>query len=271
MNDASHDRGPQRSMQEDAVVFRAELVRSARAGSTWVAAGIIAAITIGLAVVVAQAVTGAAVPAMQVVFALVKPAMIGAGICGAISVGRTPGALAVGSPSSRPGAHVAAGAAFGTAVFVLSAATYAGSVLVVSPILTDKGIGLDAGSFGATWLPVFAAALSTALLGVLGRAIGSVLPSRRTAVITTVGLLFVLPLTVDLGYLLAARQQWIYDLTAVLPLAVAKNVVFADEPGTAQLPSVVALCTLVAWVLAAATFAWLRSRAVESRTAQTPR
>jgi hypothetical protein len=144
--------------------------------------------------------------------------------------------------------------------FALASATFTVSVLVVWPILAEKGLAPELWNVPATWVPVLAASLSTALIGVIGRVVGDVLPSRTAAVSATVGVLFALPLIVGFASLAGGGQPWISHVTSLLPLPAAKNVVFADEPGTGQLPSPVALLVLGTWAAAAVGGAWAHMR-----------
>jgi hypothetical protein len=114
---------------------------------------------------------------------------------------------------------------------------------------------------------VLAASLSTALIGVIGRVIGEALPTRTAAVAVTVGALFALPLVVGFASLAAGAPGWVSYVPDVLPLAVAKNVVFADEPGTGRLPSAVALLVLGSWAVAAVGGAWAGRRRRAGRSA----
>lgn len=245
-----------------ATAYRVELVRWSRAPGTWGAFTAAAIITTALAALVASFVTDSGEPALRVAFALLKVTMLAAGICGAIAA--TGDARARDRAPSAPtaGLLLAKAAAFATVVFALALAVYTAATLLVFAIIAARGLPLELGGFWPTWLAVPAAALATALIGVIGLAVGALASSRAAGVIAAAGLLFALPLATTIAYLVLGRQQWIYDVTAVLPLAVAKNVVFADEPGTAQLPSLLALLILTVWAVAALAGVWLHRRSM---------
>jgi ABC-2 type transport system permease protein len=258
MIDALRRRLPQMSSRPAVSAFRAESTRLVRSRSTWGAVVVFAAMTIGLAVLVAVFVTSTATPGMQIVFAVLKSSMLAAAVFGAVAVTGANRVPVDAAP--RPSVLAARAAALAVLIFLLAAASYTGSVLAARPILAGKGMPLDLWNISATWIPVFAASVSTALIGVIGSMIGTVLPSRPRAVAATVGALFALPMIVGIASLAAGGQPWVYDLVSVLPLAAAKNVVFADEPGTGQFPSLMALALLGAWALAAGWGAWARVR-----------
>jgi len=241
---------------------RGEWIKLTTLRSTWWSIGIVAVLTIGIAVLIAQAVD---IPGFEPIQAAVMPiqfTMLLAGILGAISVtGEYSTGMIRSTLAANPvrGSVLAAKALMVAAfMFVSSLLIFGAAALAVSFVVATRDQSVDWSDPSASYLPILVASLAMAVFSLLGVAFGFILRSGAGAIAATVGLLFVLPIVASMFGIAGEAWQWVSDAARYLPMAAAQSAII---PGTG-LDEPVAYLTLACWVVAGLLGAWtvLRTR-----------
>lgn len=245
-------------------VLRSEWLKLATLRSTWWSIGIVALLTVGIALLIAQAVNVPGFGGIQVVVAPVQFTMLMAGILGVIAV---TGEYSTGMIRATLAAEPARGAVLAAKsivvavlMFVSSLAIFVLAALATAPILAGKDIAIDWAEPSASWLPLLGASLSMAVFALIGTGLGFVLRNGAGAIAATVGLLFVLPIIVSIFPDEDGAWGWIHDLGDFLPMAASQGVIMPDAPfGPDPTASLIALG---GWVAVSMLAAWasLRTR-----------
>ncbi|WP_067201760.1 ABC transporter permease [Microbacterium sp. XT11] len=241
---------------------RGEWIKLTTLRSTWWSIGIVAVLTVGIAMLIAQA---ANVPGFTPIQAVVMPiqfTMLLAGILGAISV---TGEYSTGMIRSTLAANPVRGSvllakALTVAVFlfVSSLVIFGVAALAVSGVVAGRDQSIDWSDPSVSSLPVLAASVAMSAFALIGIAFGFMIRSGAGAIAATVGLLFVLPIVASMFGIAGEAWQWISDAARYLPMTAAQSAIL---PG-AGLEQPVALLTLGGWVFAGLLGAWavLRTR-----------
>jgi len=241
---------------------RGEWIKLTTLRSTWWSIGIVAVLTVGIAMLIAQA---ANVPGFTPIQAVVMPiqfTMLLAGILGAISV---TGEYSTGMIRSTLAANPVRGAvllakALTVAVFlfVSSLVIFGVAALAVSGVVAARDQSIDWSDPSVSSLPVLVASVAMSVFALIGIAFGFMIRSGAGAIAATVGLLFVLPIVASMFGIAGEAWQWISDAARYLPMTAAQSAIL---PG-AGLEQPVALLTLGGWVVAGLLGAWavLRTR-----------
>lgn len=244
--------------------LRSEWIKLSTVRSTWWSIGIVAVLTIGIAVLVAQAMD---VPGFEPIQAVVSPiqfTMLLAGILGAISVtGEYSSGMIRSTLSANPsrGAVLAAKATVVAAfMFVSSLLIFLAAALLVTPIFAGRDMSFAWDDPASSTLPILAASISMAVFALIGVAFGFLIRSGAGAIAATVGLLFVLPIVANIFTAVGAGWEWITDVAARLPMAAAQSAILPQDDW--GLSGFEAYATLAVWVAAGMLAAWaaLRTR-----------
>ena len=242
-------------------VVRSEFLKLFTLRSTWWSLGIAAALTVGLAALIAGA-SSSFGPGLSPVAAITLPiqfTMLVAGILGAMAI---TGEYSTGMIRSTLTAEprrgrvlLAKAVVIATTLALLAAVTSAIAGLVIMPIL-----GADAYAWGDAkelWLPLLLSVLAMATFGLLGLGWGFVIRGGAGAIATTVGILFVLPIVLQLFMMFGESWQWVVDLGRWLPANA--TAALTDLDGEDFWPSLVAA---VAWPVGTLLLGWtvLRNR-----------
>lgn len=238
--------------------LRSEWIKLATLRSTWWAIGITAVLTVGIALLVAQAMNAPGFEPIQAVVSPLQFTMLLAGVLGAISV---TGEYTTGMIRSTLAAVPARGAVLAAKaivvaalMFVSSLATFFAAALAVTPILDGRDIPLSWSEPGDTLLPILAASVSMAVFALIGVAFGFLIRSGAGAIAATVGLLFVLPIILNIFSMTGEGWEWIQDVANHLPMSAASAAIL-EQDGAAVSASEGYL-TLAAWVAALMLPAW---------------
>lgn len=249
--------------------LRSEWIKLTTLRSTWWSIGIVAVLTIGIALLIAQAMNAPAMNApgfggIQAVVTPIQFTMLLAGILGAISV---TGEYSTGMIRSTLTADPIRGSVLAAKSVVLAAFLFLTSLviflvaaLVVTPILEPKDAGIDWGDLEQSILPILVASLAMAVFALIGVAFGFMIRSGAGAIAATVGLLFVMPIVLSMFSIGGDDWQWLVDLANYLPMSAAQSAILPQDGFGLDTP--VAYLTLGGWVAAGALGAWavLRSR-----------
>lgn len=242
---------------------RGEWIKLATLRSTWWSIGIVAVLTIGIAVLIVQAIDMPGFDPIQAVVMPIQFTMLLAGILGAISV---TGEYSTGMIRSTLAANPQRGsvlAAKATVValflFVSSAVIFTLAAVAVSAVVASRDQGVDWADPSASVLPILVSSIAMAVFALIGVAFGFILRSGAGAIAATVGLLFVLPIVANFFQLAGEAWAWVADAANYLPVAAAQSAILPDG---AALETPVAFLTLAAWVVAGMLAAWavLRGR-----------
>lgn len=243
--------------------MRGEWIKLATLRSTWWSIGVVAALTIGIALLIAVA---ADAPGFSPILAVVLPiqfTVLFAGILGAISV---TGEYSTGMIRSTFAANPLRGSVLAAKSLVIAAFLFVSSLViffvaafVASAVMSGPGQGLDWSDLSASVLPLVVASLAMSVFAVIGVAFGFVLRSGAGAIAGTVGLLFVLPIVTNFFSFAGESWQWVMQAASYLPVAAAHSAIL---PENAPLDAPVAYLALAAWVAAGMLAAWtaLRTR-----------
>lgn len=242
-------------------VVRSEFLKLFTLRSTWWSLAITAALTVGLAALIAGASSGFG-QGLSPVAAITLPiqfTMLVAGILGAMAI---TGEYSTGMIRSTLTAEPRRGrvllaktVVIALTLALLAAVTTALAGLAVMPIL-----GADAFAWGDAeelWLPLLLSLLSMATFGLLGLGWGFVIRNGAGAIATTVGILFVLPIVLQLFVMFGESWQWVVDLGRWLPANA--TAALTDLDGADFWPSLVAA---IAWPAGTLVLGWavLRTR-----------
>lgn len=244
--------------------LRSEWIKLATLRSTWWSIGIAAALTIGIAVLIAQAIDLPGFDPIQAVVMPIQFTMLLAGIIGAISV---TGEYSTGMIRSTLTANPVRGSVLAAKSVVLALFLFLSSVVIftvaavaVSLVVAPRDQSIDWSAPSASLLPILVSSLSMAVFALIGVSFGFILRSGAGAIAATVGVLFVLPIVASFFSMAGEAWAWVVDASAYLPVAAAQSAIMPSE--TAALDAPVAFLTLACWVVGGALVAWgvLRSR-----------
>ncbi len=245
-------------------LVHSEWIKLATLRSTWWSIGIVAVLTVGIALLMAGAVNTPGFPPIQIVVSPVQFTMLLAGILGVISVtGEYSTGMIRSTLTAGPirGAVLAAKAlVVGVLMFATSLVIFFAAALAVAPILAGKDMSIAWDVPADSLLPILAASLCMAVFALIGVGFGFVLRSGAGAIAATVGLLFVLPIVVSIFPYDDPAWQWIRDIGTYLPMSASQNVIMPQSDWGLEAP--VALLALGGWVAASLLAAWavLRTR-----------
>lgn len=240
-----------------------EWIKLSTLRSTWWSIGVVAAITIGVAMLIAQNLADPSINPIQAVVLPLQFTMLLAGILGAISVtGEYSTGMIRSTLTANPvrGRVLAAKAAMvAVLLFVSSLATFFGASLAVSLVIAARGQSIDWADPSASLGPIVAASVGMAVFALIGVSFGFILRSAAGAISATVGLLFVLPIVASFFSFAGDGAQWIVKALGYLPVAAAQSAIF---PEGSALGGAGGYLTLAAWVAAGMLAAWavLRTR-----------
>lgn len=256
---------PRASAQRQLSFFgalRSEWIKLSTLQSTWWSIGITAILTIGIsALFAAFAPIDKHTVLIGAVLTPVAFTMLVAGILGAISVS---GEYSTGMIRSTLAAipirgMVLAAKAIAVALilFVSSLVTFIIAAIAVSGIGGARGGRMELFSLDETILPILGGSLTMAVYALIGVAFGFLLRSGAGAIAATVGLLFILPIVLNILMSIGGKSlQWIADVAAHLPAAAGQSATTPTEgisQGSAYL-------TLGLWVVGAMLVAWVTLR-----------
>lgn len=235
-------------------VLRAETIKLVSLRSTWWSIGITAVLSVGISALMATASRDfpSEFPPVMAITAPMQFTMLLAGILGAISV---TGEYSTGMIRStltavpRRGEVLAAKAVVvGGFLAIASAIIFGVAVLATAPILASP---IDWSEPAQSIVPIAYSVMSMTVFALIGVGFGFILRSGAGAIAATVGVLFVLPIVVDLFRLFGPAWAWVADLGKHLPMSAAQvlTVPGAADPGTAVL-------TLAGWVAVCLAGAW---------------
>lgn len=243
--------------------LKGEWIKLATVRSTWWSIAITAVLTIGIAMLIAQAID---VPGFDPINAVVMPiqfTMLLAGILGAISV---TGEYSTGMIRSTLTANPVRGSVLAAKATVLAAFLFVSSLIIfgaaalaVSVVVSGREQSIDWSDASASLLPILVSSLAMAVFALIGVAFGFILRSGAGAIAATVGLLFVLPIVANFFAFAGETWKWVMDAATYLPVAAAQSAILPDG---ATLEGPVPYLTLAGWVVAGMLGAWavLRTR-----------
>jgi ABC-2 type transport system permease protein len=244
--------------------LRGEWIKLATLRSTWWSIGIAAALTIGIAVLIAQAVDMPGFEPIQAVVMPIQFTMLLAGIIGTISV---TGEYSTGMIRSTLTANPLRGSVLAAKSIVLavflflsSLVTFALAAVAVSVIVASRDQSIDWSDPSASILPIVVASLAMAVFALIGVAFGFILRSGAGAIAATVGVLFVLPIVASFFTFAGDTWAWIVDAANYLPVSAAQSAILPSEGAALDAPT--AFVTLACWVVGGTLVAWgvLRTR-----------
>lgn len=249
--------------------LRSEWIKLTTLRSTWWSIAITAALTIGIAVLIAFALNSqrVAAPGFNGIVAVVSPVQFTAllaGILGAIAV---TGEYSTGMIRStltadprRGRVLLAKAVVLALFLFVTSLVMFLVAAVIVSGILGSHGQGLEWGSPDKVILPVLSASVAMAVCALIGVSFGFLLRSGAGAIAATVGLLFVLPIVAGIFALGGEAWKWVLDAANYLPLSAAQHAILPSDTGPLSVGA--AFLTLAVWATAGLVGSWLvlRSR-----------
>ncbi|TCJ28782.1 ABC transporter permease [Microbacterium sp. PI-1] len=244
--------------------LRGEWIKLATLRSTWWSIGIAAALTIGIAVLIAQAVDMPGFEPIQAVIIPIQFTMLLAGIIGAISV---TGEYSTGMIRSTLTANPIRGSVLAAKSIVLavflflsSLVTFALAAVAVSLVVAQRDQSIDWSDPSMSLLPIVVASLSMAVFALIGVSFGFILRSGAGAIAATVGVLFVLPTVASFFAVAGEAWAWLVGAATYLPVAAAQSAILPSDGAPLDAP--VAFLTLACWVAGGALVAWavLRTR-----------
>lgn len=244
--------------------LHSELIKLITVRSTWWSVGIVLALTVGIAMLIASAVDAPGFPGIQAVITPIQFTMLLAGILGAISVtGEYSTGMIRSTLTADPirGSVLAAKATvLAVFMFVVSVVTFGVAALVAGPILDPKDMGIDWSDAEMSIFPILAASVSMAVFALIGVAFGFIVRSGAGAIAATVGLLFVLPIVISMFGMAGPDWQWILDAGDYLPMTAAQSVIIPQEGNGLDVGT--GYLALAGWVVAGMLGAWgvLRGR-----------
>lgn len=244
--------------------LRGEWIKLATLRSTWWSIGITAALTVGIAVLIALAVDMPGFDPIQAVIMPIQFTMLLAGIIGAISV---TGEYSTGMIRSTLTANPVRGSVLAAKstvlavfIFLSSLVIFAIAAVAVSLIGAPRDQTIDWSDPATSILPIVVASLSMAVFALIGVSFGFILRSGAGAIAATVGVLFVLPIVANFFTLAGEAWAWVVDASTYLPVSAAQSAIMPGEGMPLEAP--VAFLTLACWVLGGALLSWgvLRTR-----------
>ena len=242
-------------------VVRSEWIKLLTLRSTWWSLGVTVALSLAISLMMASASRdfgGGLTPVMTIVMPM-QFTMLVAGILGAIAV---TGEYSTGMIRSTFTAEPRRGAVLGAKAIVVgvvmalaTALTYLVAILLTAPIL--GGAGIDWSDAAQSWVPLGAGVFAMAMFALIGLGFGFIIRNGAGAIAATVGVLFVLPIVLNMFVFAGESWQWIVDLGQYLPMAAAQ---MATTPAGDDVLR--GILTLAAWPAALLLGAWaaLRTR-----------
>ena len=242
-------------------VVRSEWIKLLTLRSTWWSLGVTVALSLAISLMMASASRdfgGGLAPVMTIVMSM-QFTMLVAGILGAIAV---TGEYSTGMIRSTFTAEPHRGAVLGAKAIVVAvvmalatALTYLVAILLTAPIL--GGAGIDWSDAAQSWVPLGAGVFAMAMFALIGLGFGFIIRNGAGAIAATVGVLFVLPIVLNMFVFAGESWQWIVDLGQYLPMAAAQ---MATTPAGDDVLR--GILTLAAWPAALLLGAWaaLRTR-----------
>ncbi|WP_454168870.1 ABC transporter permease [Microbacterium paulum] len=242
-------------------VVRSEWIKLLTLRSTWWSLGVTVALSLAISLMMASASRdfgGGLTPVMTIVMPM-QFTMLVAGILGAIAV---TGEYSTGMIRSTFTAEPRRGAVLGAKAIVVAvvmalatALTYLVAILLTAPIL--GGAGIDWSDAAQSWVPLGAGVFAMAMFALIGLGFGFITRNGAGAIAATVGVLFVLPIVLNMFVFAGESWQWIVDLGQYLPMAAAQ---MATTPAGDDVLR--GILTLAAWPAALLLGAWaaLRTR-----------
>lgn len=242
-------------------VVRSEWIKLLTLRSTWWSLGVTVALSLAISLMMASASRdfgGGLTPVMTIVMPM-QFTMLVAGILGAIAV---TGEYSTGMIRSTVTAEPRRGAVLGAKAIVVAvvmalatALTYLVAILLTAPIL--GGAGIDWSDAAQSWVPLGAGVFAMAMFALIGLGFGFIIRNGAGAIAATVGVLFVLPIVLNMFVFAGESWQWIVDLGQYLPMAAAQ---MATTPAGDDVLR--GILTLAAWPAALLLGAWaaLRTR-----------
>jgi ABC-2 type transport system permease protein len=244
--------------------LRSEWIKLSTVRSTWWAIGVTAVLTIGIAILVAQATGGAGMSAIQSVVSPIQFTMLLAGILGVIAV---TGEYSTGMIRSTLTADPVRGSVLAAKATVLAVFLVVTSFVIfllaaaaVTPFLAANDLEIAWGEPSESILPLLSASVSMAVFALIGVAFGFILRSGAGAIAATVGVLFVLPIVMSMFSVAGPAWDWIGEVSERLPMSAAQSAILPQDGWGLDAPT--AFLTLGAWVAASMLSAWavLRTR-----------
>lgn len=244
--------------------LRGEWIKLSTLRSTWWSIGIAAALTIGIAALIAQAVDMPGFEPIQAVVMPIQFTMLVAGIIGAISV---TGEYSTGMIRSTLTANPIRGSVLAAKSTVLAIFMFVSSLVIfglaaiaVSLIVAPRDQSIDWADPAASLLPIVVSSLAMAVFALIGVSFGFILRSGAGAIAATVGVLFVLPIVASFFSFAGEAWAWVIEASAYLPVAAAQSAILPSDGATLDAP--LAFLTLACWVAGGALVAWgvLRTR-----------
>ncbi|MFT4135914.1 ABC transporter permease subunit [Microbacterium sp.] len=242
-------------------VLRSEWIKLATLRSTWWSLGIAVALSVGISLLMAAALSDAdaGFPAVMTIVMPLQFTMLVAGILGAIAV---TGEYSTGMIRSTLAAEPRRGAVLAAKALVIAAvlavATLVGDAIAIAataPILSTQ---IDWSDATVSILPLAFGMLSMMVFALIGLSFGFVIRNGAGAIAATVGLLFVAPVVVSIFSMFGQSWRWIVDLGRYLPMNAAAAI---TTPGGRDdlWPEVLAL---LAWAVVGLGAGWavLRTR-----------
>lgn len=242
-------------------MLRSEWIKIATLRSTWWSIGIVAVLTIGMALLIASAMDAPGFGGIQAVVSPVQFTMLLAGIIGVIAV---TGEYSTGMIRSTLTADPVRGSVLAAKAIVIAVLMFVSSFVifviasvVVAPIAASKGLGIAWGDPSASWIPLVAASFSMAVFALIGVAFGFLLRNGAGAIAATIGVLFVLPIVVSIFPYQDPAWQWVRDIGNCLPMSASQGLIFSSfTTSSTTLSAGGALLALCGWVVAGMLAAW---------------
>lgn len=247
-------------------VLRSEWIKIATVRSTWWSIVVVAALSIGMSLLLAYAMTSAfgaeveigeiSVDALSAVLGPTQLTILLAGVIGAIMV---TGEYSTGmirstlTAETRRGSIVAAKAIVAAALLaVTSAVVFAVAALTTAPLLTHTPLVWSDPALSI--VPIGYGVLSMAAFALIGLSFGFIIGNGAGAIGATVALLFLLPPLLSI-IPTGGAWQWIRDLGNTLPGPASEALM---TPGSeVGLSDGLALLSLAVWVVAGLVASWV--------------
>ena len=210
-------------------VLNSEVIKLRSLRSTWWCLGVMALVIIGFGLLFAAS-AGAFTPqdssyeqnqqiAAQSVTVGVMFGQLVAAILGALVITGEYGTGMIRSTFAavprRGAALVAKLVVVTVALFVVSLVALVITALLNSLILPGADISVDLGD-GALWRSILGAAISVGFIGMIALALGAIIRNGAGAIASVVGLVFVLPLIVQI-FTAFNQAVWLYNLNEIIP------------------------------------------------------
>ncbi|MEJ1089258.1 ABC transporter permease [Microbacterium sp. Mu-80] len=239
--------------------LRSEFVKLLSVRGTWWSVAIVAALTIGIGVLLAANFPEGMGDPIMIIVSPVQFTMMLAGILGVISVtGEYSTGMIRSTLAANPvrGSVLAAKAAvLAVFMFVVSLLIFIAAMLIVTPFLVANDLAFDWADPSATILPVIAASATMSLFALIGVGLGFLLRSGAAAIAATVGIIFVLPVILTLLSAFLPDLTWLIDVGNYLPASVAASAILPTEGQAVSAGA--SWLTLGAWAAAALASGWV--------------